>query len=104
VEFCGYLNVGNSLPVIADVIRSFVDRHPSLPWNCPIKAGKYSSNFTRDYKTADKKIFRMEGALGGIIPNGIYRVIINFSTKDDPIGFYVSWQNEIHLKMGENDF
>jgi hypothetical protein len=96
------LHVGNSLPLIAGIIRKYQVAFPTLPWSCPIKKKKYFSNYTAIYKPTDK--LDMHGALKEMAPNGVYRIIVNAFTKEDPIGLHAKWINEIHTKMGENDW
>jgi hypothetical protein len=41
---------------------------------------------------------------GGILPNGLYRFVIKFWTKDDPDLYNLNWIASQNVRIGEDGF
>jgi hypothetical protein len=123
-EYCKVMKIGGILPYFQNRIEAFRNYYPTLSWDCPFKPGNYTCNHTYDFpenaiatrsnvtqivqKRKDPisivvesngfKYMKMD------IPNGIYKVVINVTTKTDDLAFQVQYQFETRERLGEDKF
>jgi hypothetical protein len=111
-EYCNGMKLGGLIPFIENRIKALQNEFPESSWNCPFQPGNYSSshvfNFTFNLiatrvnitqiaprkRTAEIKFGANENGFMMMelpITNGIYRNVINITTKNDPVGMQVSF-------------
>lgn len=91
INLCQLLHSAHfSLPVVEYYRKFILGLFPHLPKKCPIAVGKYY-----DYNISVEANFGTESfqyISSSIFPNGIYRTIFKFYTRDDSIGVMI-WSN-----------
>jgi hypothetical protein len=123
-DYCMAMKIGGITPYFQNRIEAFRNYYPTLAWDCPLMPGNYTSNHTYDYpenaiatrsnvtqivqKRKDPiqiiteangfKYMKMD------IPNGIYKVVINLTSKIDPMVFQVEFQFETRERLGDDKF
>jgi hypothetical protein len=120
MDYCEGMKFGTFFPYLKNRIEIAQAKLPNLPFDCPIKKGKYSGNFTvtnaqnaiATGKNITKKVtledhWEMRDGFKMMVlplPNGIYSNIVHMSTKEDPFVIVVNWVYEKRMRLGENNF
>jgi hypothetical protein len=119
VDVCAVYRGAKVLPVITSVYQMYTKLFPSFPTSCPILPGNYSArnvtmlsmerdNMNKSVQQNQLESFgvllSMISKLTPVLPNGYYRNIITFSTKNDPIGLTLSWVTQVEFRMNDDEF
>lgn len=103
-EFCGFLNSSNKMPIAEKFLERYSRMFTSISFACPFKPGPfYVFNYTigEEYehaivKSNNPKLFEFHN------PNGMYKHVVLFSNRNDPMIFRVEWWTEFRYAMGED--
>lgn len=104
MKFCDILESGN--PIISAYIQHHKDLYPSLPFECPIKPGRYFQyNVTvSDSDVPDGKDGNQFFRTIATLPNGLYKQTLTFKTLDDPQCLMVQFIGEIKVRLNDDQF
>jgi len=104
-EVCQFLKSDYKLPYFANGLKGLQEMFPEIPFSCPIYPRRYAVvNYTLDDDTIEKKTKALASLSSTLVPNGLYRCIIQSSTKNDSNAFQISWLAEQKVRLGDEDF
>lgn len=102
VDVCAVAAGVNNFPFLVTVRDIFLAKFTVFPRRCPALPGKY---YARNISlTLDDSQSLNDAMSPTPLPNGVYRHVIRWFNKDDPIGFALYFHIEINIRMNEDRF
>lgn len=117
LDFCGYSKgIVGMIPAVNSFRQELASVFPELPFDCPILPKTYKAhgvlpiaketwNMTVEEFKEFKKTFNTEAlTTPRMLPNGVYRFLIQFFNDFDPAGFTAHYQAERYFRMNDENF
>lgn len=119
LDICAILSGAKSIPLVGEVYKVYRKLFPNLPQKCPIMPANYSAiNVTVTFAGSDDMnktikenqensfgIFKdVNSAFTPLMPNGFYKAVYRFSTKQDPLCATLAFTSQNDFRMNENNF
>lgn len=85
---CRYTEIVKMVPMFKNYVENLKKIVPNMPIECPFQKQKFEF---RNITIGSLNESIVDKNCKSIIPNGLHRTILNFYTREDPVGVSVQW-------------